>query len=152
MPVVNHLLATIQIPEEFNPALGGIAPVTTSTDAAIAASMGTVEQNVLEVIEQGLQGFMGGWVSSMALDKYLESKNLSRRVAPNKRRELMQSLGYDYHPALPDGRVNNLIMPDAGKPRLFVKAGHPCLSLTSAAEVARAYSAAQMPGTMATQG
>ena len=146
MPVVNHMLATIKIPDEYNPALGGIAPNTSSTAEAIAQGLGTVEQNILEAIEANQLGFMGGWVSSVFLDKLLEAKGLSRRVPLNKRREVMRSIGYDYHPALPDGRVNNNVLPDAGKPRLYVREGHASISVTSAAEVARLYTAAQMPG------
>lgn len=145
MAVVNHLLHTIEIPEEYNPALGGIAPDTSSTAEAIAAGLGTVEQNILEAIEANAIGFMGGWVSSVFLDKLLETKGLAKRVPLNKRRDVMRSLGYDYHPALNDGRVNNSVLPDAGKPRLYIKDGHVHAGVVSAAEVARLYSAAQMP-------
>lgn len=145
MPVVNHLLYTMQIPEEFNPALGGIAPDTSSTAEAVQAGLGTVEQHILEAIEAQSIGFMGGWVSSVFLEKLLEVKGLAKRVPLNKRRELMRSLGYDYHPALVDGRTNNSVLPDAGKPRLYIRDGHMHASVGSAAEVARLYSAAQMP-------
>ena len=56
----------------------------------------------------------------------------------------MQSLGYDWHPALKNGRVNNPLLIDGGrKPRLFIRDGHIHANLTSAVEVARLYSAAQ---------
>ena len=55
----------------------------------------------------------------------------------------IRSMGFDWHPALPHGRVHNMVLPDAGKPRLFILAGHAALTLTAAADVARAYTAAQ---------
>lgn len=144
MAVVNELLHTWAIPDEFNPALGGVAPETSSTATAIAASLGSIEQHILEAIARSEIGFMGGWVSSVYLDRMLEAKGYSRRVPPAKRRELMQSLGYDYHPGLVDGRVNNTILPDASKPRLYVAMGSPVAGIVGAAEIARVYSAAQM--------
>lgn len=143
MAVVNHLLHTYQIPDELNPALGGIAPVTTSTREAIGASLGTIEQQVQEAIEQGQIGFAGGWVSSIYLDRLLEDRGLARRLPLIKRRAMMQGLGYDYHTGLHDGRAPGNVLPDAGRPRLYVVAGHVHAGLSGAA-VTAAYSAAQM--------
>lgn len=145
---VTHLLKTIKIPDHMNPAKGCIrAPATSSTDAAISQSLGTAEQEVLEAIEQGNAGFRDGWVSSIHLDKLLEKLGKARTISLNRRRDLMRNLGYDWHPGLGEGgRVNNVIMPDGGKPRLYIKRGHPLSGLTNAAEIARAYSAAQGVG------
>lgn len=142
--IVSELLHTMPIPSEFNPA-GACqrAPMTSTTEQAIEAGLGSIEQEVREAIEQGEQGFRGGWVSSMALDVLLETLNASRRVPINKRRELLMQLGYDYHPGLKDGRVNNTLLPDGGKPRLFIKNTHPHRALIGASEIGRAYSAAQ---------
>ena len=142
--IVAELLWTIQIPDRYNPRTGcQRAPVTSSTDEAIAQGLGSVEQEITEAIAQDMPGFAGGWVSSMALDKLLERVGAARRIPPNRRRDMMRDLGYDYHPALHDGRVNNTIALDSGKPRLYVLRGHDALSLTVAADVARAYTAAQ---------
>lgn len=126
------------------------APVTTSTADAIVTSRGRVEQEVAEAIEEGRVGFAGGWVSSTFLGRLLDQ--IRAPLPHNKRRDLMLSLGYDYHPALePSGRTNNLVQPDNGKPRLYVRAGHLALNATSGSEVARLYSAAQdKAGTEAT--
>jgi hypothetical protein len=139
--IVAHYLNTYPIDPEFNPA-GRCqrAPDTSSTNEAIERSAGGVEQEVLEAIDQGLPGFSGGWVSSMALDRLLEKMNAARRLSHIRRREMMQGLGYDYHPALTDGRVNNIVQPDNGKPRLFVKRDSPHLLITVAADVAKRYS------------
>lgn len=119
------------------------APDTSSTLLAIQASLGGVEQEIMEAIDEGRQGFAGGWVSSKALDNLLRSMRAERQIPPGKRRDLMQSLGYDWHPALKDGRVNNVIMIDGGKPRLYIKVGHIHANLERAADVERYYAAAQ---------
>lgn len=142
--VVAEYLATYPIDPEFNPAgLCQRAPKTSTSDEAVVATMGSVEMEVLEAIDQGVQGFKGGWVSSMALDQLLTRTKLDGRIPRNMRRELLEGLGYVWHPGLAQGRVNNDVMPDGGKPRLFVKPGGPAWSLQGPAEIARAYTAAQ---------
>lgn len=146
--IVNNYLREYEIPVELNPALesGGEchrAPRTSSTDEAIYASLGAIEQEILEAIDEGRLGFAGGWVSSMALERMLQIRHMSKAIPRNKRRDLMLTLGYDYHPALKEGRTNNRIEIDAGKPRLFIKNGHIHTNLTKAAEVARHYVEAQ---------
>ncbi len=142
--IVSDFLWTFPIPNEFNPAVsaGGLmhrAPDTSSTAAAIEASRGGVEQEILEAIEQGLPGFAGGWISSIQLDRLLERIGAGRRVTHSKRKEMLRDLGYDYHPALVDGRVNNLVLPDGGKPRLFIHEANAARHIQGAAEAAKAY-------------
>lgn len=143
--VFHEFLATYAIDPEFDPAGAcQVAPRTSSTHAAIRESLGAVEQHVMETIEQGRMGFQGGWVSSIALDKLLEEMGRAGRIPHHKRRAMMQSLGYDWHPALTDGRVNNPVAPDGAKPRLYVHQSETALlSLATGAEVAAAYSSAQ---------
>lgn len=138
---VHEFLATYRIPDELNPALGHIAPITTSTHEAVAQGLGRIEQEILEAIERGDAGFKGGWVSSVMLDRLLHNIGYARGIAPNKRREIMGSLGYDHHPALREGRVNNNVLPDNAKPRLYVHRGDATLmAIHDAGEVARRYS------------
>jgi hypothetical protein len=141
--IVNELLSTYQIPAAYNPA-GQCqrAPNTSSTEQAIASSTGSVEQEIQESVAQGLPGFNGGWVSSIYLDRLLERMGLMRRVSHTKRKEMLAQLGYKPHPALPDGRVNNAVLPDGGKPRLYIKEGSLALQITVPAEVAKAYETA----------
>lgn len=143
--VVAHYLETYAIPDQLNPATKcHRAPVTTSTDEAINASMGGVEQEILEAVEEGRPGFAGGWISSVAVERLLNDMRAGRAIPPNKRRDLLVSLGYDWHPALTDGRANNPIAIDEGKkPRLFIREGHISANLSSPAEVARVYQEAQ---------
>jgi hypothetical protein len=144
---VNEYLHTYQIADEFNPATGcQRAPVTSTTEEALTLGLGTVEQWIIEAIDREEPGFRGGWVSSMAVDNLLDRIKSSQRIPPNKRRELLINIGYDYHPGLEGGRVNNPVLPDGGKPRLFIKRGSELGRIVGAAEVARAYSTAQQIG------
>lgn len=140
--IVNDFLLTYQIDEEFNPA-GECqrAPRTSSTDEAIAHSLGSVEQDILEAIEQERQGFKGGWISSMKLDELLLQAG-RRHISQMRRREILGTLGYIPHPTLPGGRVTSIVMPDGGRPRLYVLQGHTALSVSDPLAVARMYSAA----------
>jgi hypothetical protein len=150
--VVNHYLKTYELCEEFNPA-GACqeAPVTSSTKDAVQASLGGVEQEILEAIAEGRPGFANGWVSSVAVERLLDGMRMARSIAHNKRRELLQSLGYDWHPALRDGRVNNPIpMDENKKPRLFIKVGHVNANIASPADVAKTYQDDQGAGVTST--
>lgn len=141
---VNEYLHTYRIPPGYNPATDcERAPDTSSTEDAVAASLGATEQHVLEAIEQGRQGFRGGWVSSTYLATLLQELRVDGRIPPNKRRGLMQAVGYDRHPALTGGRTDNLVLPDMAKPVLYVKQGHPDSAITGRSEVCRRYSEAQ---------
>lgn len=141
---VASFLTNYAIPAEFNPTLScQTAPTTSSTAEAAAIGMGSVEQEIIEAIDEGRTGFAGGWVSSFKLDALIDGLRKSGMVPRSKRRELMRSLGYDYHPGLKDGRVNNVIAIESGKPRLYIRAGHIHANLTNGAEIAKQYAAAQ---------
>lgn len=141
--VIADMLWTIEIPPAYDPSKHPRAPRTSSTEASIRASRGPAEQEVMEAVDQDEPGFRGGWVSSVMLKRLLA--NASHRVALGAQGELVENLGYVLHPALPGGRVNNTVLPDAAKPKLYVREdASALLALSSAAEVARAYSAAQM--------
>lgn len=143
--IMSHYLRTRAIEDRFNPATSVIyAPETTSTQTAIVAGLGQLEQEILEAIGEGTPGFCGDWVSSKALDTLIDGRRF--RIPRNKRRAVLQSLGYDWHPALEAtaGRTTSIVAPDNTKPRLFCKVGGiPWNNLTTPAEVARVYSEAQ---------
>lgn len=143
--VMGYYLRTRPIEARLDPAKLAIrCPETTSTAAALASGLGRVEQEILEAIGEERPGFCGGWISSLKLDELLDRKRMG--VPRNKRRELLKSIGYDWHPALEptDGRVNNIVAPDNGKPKLFCKIGSIAWNnLRTAADVARHYSEAQ---------
>lgn len=142
--IVAELLHTVPLPEEFVNSLMSRAPISSSHDEVIAQGMGYIEQEVSDAVEMEAVGFRGGWISSIWFDRLLERIGGGRsRVSFTKRRELLVALGYDWHPNLVRGRVNNDLMPDGGKPRLYIRKNHPDMGLTGAAAIARAYTAAQ---------
>jgi hypothetical protein len=148
--IVTHFLQTYPIPDELNPA-GELhrAPNTSSTDEAIQASLGSVEQEIMEAINEGRHGFAGDWISSMALDRLLQHMRMARSIPHNKRREILQSMGYDWHPGLVNGRVDNYMESEGGKPKLFIRRGNPAGLLRGGAAIVKAYEDSQKakPGT-----
>lgn len=143
--IINNFLRSYQIPDELNPATKcNRAPKTSSTAEAISMGLGSVEQEILEAVGENRLGFAGGWVSSVALDRLLKDMRADRMVQRNKRLAMMQSLGYDLHPALPNGRVNNPIQIDENKkPTLYIKNGHVSLNFSTPSDIAAAYVKAQ---------
>ena len=142
--IVANYLETYQIPNELNPATTCMrAPATSSTDEVIEASLGGIEQEILEAIEQGRPGFTGGWISSTALEVLLENLHATRSIPQNKRKQMLNDMGYQWHPNLKNGRVNNYIGIDNGKPKLYIKNNHLSLNLKTCAEIAKAYTDAQ---------
>ena len=145
--IVTNFLQTYHIPDEFNPA--GIchrAPDTTSTGEALLMSLGGLEQEVLDAVEEGRYGFANGWISSCAFSDLLKSRKDEKRIPHNKRRMILENMGYIQHPGLKDGRVNNVIPTDGGKPKLYIKKGHLSIGLIGVAEIAKAYMQAQQGG------
>ncbi len=140
--IINDYLRTCEIAAEFDPA-GSCqrAPRTSSTPEAIKQSFGRAEQEILEAIEEGRPGFCGGWVSSIAVDRLLDQ--IKAPIPRQKRADMLETLGYMAHPKLIAGRVNNHILPDNGRPRLFILPGHLSLELHDAAGIAKAYTNAQ---------
>lgn len=146
--VVAHYLATRPLDAAMDPARELVrAPVTTSTAEAVQESLGVVEQEILDAIDEGREGFRAGLISSKAIAALCAS--LRRSMPPRKMRAMMQALGYDWHPALRDGRVNQPVGGVyGGKPKLYVRKGHP-LEALDALGVAAAYDAAQVGGAIA---
>lgn len=138
----NNEMLEFKIPDEFNPALGIIAPTTSFTSEAIRYGYGVIEEEILEAIAQEKPGFAGGWVSSMALDQLLIRLGRSGSISFARRTDILQALGFVRHPGLPDGRAPTPVLPDAGKPRLYIRPDSPDVTLTGAA-AARAYARAQ---------
>jgi len=142
--IVSELLHTYPIPDEYNPATTlHRAPHTSTTDTAITESRGGIEQQIMEFVAQGRTGFAGNWISSGYLDSLLDALNMGAKIPHSKRREMMAGLGYILHPGLHDGRVNNPVDPDGRKVQLFVVKGAQEAHIVGAAEIAKAYTAAQ---------
>ena len=136
---VLHYLSTDPIDPVYNPAAHAIrAPATSSTFEAKATALGPVEQEILEAIEVGAEGFRGGWICSAAVDRLLRNSGKDKSMSLNKRRAMLAGLGYIPHPGLADGRVA-MPLPDGTKPRLYVKAGHASCDVTDRALVRQLY-------------
>jgi hypothetical protein len=141
--IVNEYLYSYKIPPEFNPANREPAPITSCTSQSINYSLGTVEQEVLECIEDGTPGFRGGWISSIQLQRLFERIRAERKIPRNRRKEFLLKLDYVMHPHLTGGRTNSRVMPDAGKPRLFLKKDHDALNISDPVQIEKAYMEAQ---------
>lgn len=116
--IVNHYLRNFPLEPAYDPAqLSTRAPRTSSTDQAIAASLGTIEQEILQAIDEERMGFKGGWISSKALDTLFKERNI--RLAPNKRIGPIRAIGYDLHPGLPEGKTAKSVPPDGVRCRLY---------------------------------
>lgn len=77
MEKVTWYLVNYQIPDEFNPSKGiTTAPETSSTDEAIENSRSSIEIIIQEAIETRQQGFMGGWVSTLAINNLIKRNDL----------------------------------------------------------------------------
>ena len=143
--VVNDYLRKFAVTEHFWMTLFSHAPTTSSTMDAREESRGFAEQEIKEAIEQQRPGFAGGWVSSIQVDSLLE--RIRAKVPRTDRRKMMNSLGFDYHPNLgPDGRVHISVMPDNGRPRLYIRPGHILSNLATPTEIAKRYQSDNMPG------
>ena len=140
--IVSELLHTYPIPDELNPALGHIAPETSSTEEAFTKSMGGFETEILDKIEEGAAGFKGGWISSVAIDGLVAHLRRENIITRTKRKEILADMGYILHPALPQGRPNNRLR-DGTRPKLYILEGHICLNETKASKVVEAYEKAQ---------
>jgi hypothetical protein len=126
-----HYLAHMKIEDKYNPATGcQRAPRTSSTDEAMYMSMGGLEHEVIEAIQQERKGFCGGFVSSIALASLLHDLRADAKIPNNKRKEFMEDLGYAHHPCLRDGRLPVHSALDGGKPRIYVATNHLAYSIT----------------------
>jgi hypothetical protein len=148
--MVTNFLFEYEIPDKYNPKPGfcNVAPVTSSTEDAIEASMGAVEQEILEVIEEdSTPGMCGGWISSVALEALLKRMNAAKIFPRKKRRDLMESLGFKPHDALYNGRSHMRTHTDGGRATLYIKNGHECELLTDKFEVVKKYDSDQQLST-----
>jgi len=141
--IVADYLQSFQIPNEWNPAKDCIrCPKTSATEEAISAGLGLAEQEVIESIAQSVAGFRGGWISSTALDRLLLTIGKGASIPRNKRREMLEGLGYFPHAGLPDGRlpINDT---DGTRPFLYVKQDTPGAHERNVQVILGAFQAAQ---------
>lgn len=143
--IVTDYLHNYQIPAWMESVLMTHAPDTTATMAARYLTMGKVEQEIVEACESGVMGFCNGWISSIALDRLLREKRLDNRVPLSRRRALLQTLGYDWHPALPDGRAVMNVIGETTRPKIYIRHGHLAVALKDPFKVCDHYIRDQEP-------
>lgn len=143
--IVSEYLHTYPINPKYNPAtVCHRAPFTSSTEEAVNLSFGGVEQYIIEAVEEGIPGFCGGWISSVALDNLLSKMRKNNAIPLNKRKDVLASIGYHQHPGLTGGRTTVPILLDGGKkPRLYIKRGHKDGILKVPTDIISAYMKAQ---------
>lgn len=141
--IVADYLSNYKIPKGLDPA-GEChrAPTSSSTSSAIALSLGRIEQEIMEAVEQDKEGFRGGWISSIKLGELIRD-----RVSYSKRKEILHNLGYITHPALPDGRSGKKTIIDNGKPRLYIHKNAPSKMITDGAMAVAEYEMSNSPFT-----
>ena len=141
--IICDYLNTYPINPEFNPASCGDAPRTSSKQEAVEQSYSPIEQEVLEAILNEDIGFRGGWISSSYFNSLLDRVKVGGRISLYRRARILQGLGYIKHPALADGRSVNILQPDNGKTRLYVKRDSVLLDLQDSRQVELEYMKAQ---------
>lgn len=111
---MRHFLLNYSIPDEFNPARNCfLAPETSSTTEAVAASYSAAEQYVIEAIDAGIPGFKNGWISTARVSDILNAVNIKR--SPRRIATMLEGMGYVFRL-----RSTRLIMQENNtKPRLY---------------------------------
>lgn len=141
---INGYFRSLNITPKYNPATEcQRAPITTSTAEALSLSLGRVEQEIQEAIDRGDAGFRNGWISSIPLTRLLKEHGYDKFMPPNKRKDMLETLGYIPHPSLRGGRVNNTIVAEDGKARLYVHYEHPSISETNQSRIVHLYTDSQ---------
>lgn len=136
-------LCTYSIKREFDPLLQVRAPITSTTEAAIKHGLGNIENEIYEAIESERIGFKNGWVCTTPLNALFKEIGADKRIPHNKRRDLMRSLGYDWHPHLKEGRVTSIMPGENSKPRLYIRVDHKDRNITDPQKIMDAYKDAQ---------
>lgn len=140
--IVTDYLRNYPIPDELNPAKScQRAPTTSSTDEALDKGRAEADLMVLDAIAAQEVGFRGDWVSLYYLRAMLDRPR-SPHVSRSRTRELLQRLGYDWHPHMPKGQAHSDIAPDNRRSVLFCRVGSHAWGLPVAAALSN-YTAAQ---------
>ncbi|MGL5775191.1 MAG: hypothetical protein ACRCYB_07585, partial [Aeromonas veronii] len=101
----------------------GNAPDTSSTEEAIAMTLGGVEQEIMEAVEMERFGFTHGMIRTDCASALL--KDAGYKVTKVKLAQILKSLGYEKH------QVAGVKFKE-GKQRVYVKKGHLSAQLSHA--------------------
>lgn len=143
--IVTDFLATMPLDYALDPANGWKSPETTSTDAARANSLGLIEQEIMDAVEGGLHGFRGEVITSLALRGLFD--RMRKTIAPRRYRKLMETIGYEVHPALAKNKFRpNNALSDGTNPVLYFKRGSDVFNLSEPVEISE-FTERQISGT-----
>lgn len=130
-----HFLKSYKIPDSLD--FKGRAPITSTTAAAIEASLSDAATTLRDAVES-VDGFCGGFIETGAATTRLQNKGLWG--GPRKLAETLDALEYHRHPRLSggDGRLRR------GKERLtlYVKRGSPAEQLHTHNDIRNAFAQA----------
>lgn len=137
LAMVSHYLNNYSICPDYNPAtLCHRAPETSSSREAYKASVGHMEQDIIEAIESNSIGFRNDWISTT----YLGALLIKRRTSNTRKAQILNNLGYMPHPHLKNGRSGCRILEEGDKkPRLYIRVGSDRAAITSPSQVVAAY-------------
>lgn len=120
--------------------LQGRAPSTSSTQAAISASLSEPAQRILAAIDSGELGFRGDLLCVKWVDDYLRGLRLPGcALGPQKLAAALKSIGYIKHPALIGGEGDGRVSIEGTRHRIYVKRDSLAASLPTPETVAEAW-------------
>lgn len=140
---LRHLFLTWDIPDHLNPVTYCTrAPRTTTGDEMFRANADPATQLIEDAVVAGQWGLRDGWATPDAVKVVLEKEKMQITTVGAGR--LLERLGYIAHPALKDGWTLQTVPPHNRKLKLYIHtSSRYCHAHLSAAEVQRAYQAAQ---------
>lgn len=111
-----HYLMGFKIDPAMDPTgLSHRAPQTSSTNEAVALSLGPVEQEIIEAVESERKGFRGGWLNTHDIE--LLMRECRFKISRSRMSLILRDLGYQ-----PAGRAHKPIMDcELRRPALWYK-------------------------------
>jgi len=114
------------------------APKTSVTRLAIVESYTSFQRAVVEAVDCNRLGFTEGVIVSHEL-RALVNESTGKPVCPYLTTKPLETLGYQLHPDLHDGRSHRKLKLEGSlglsAPRLYFKTGHPLLNVAGITEI-----------------
>ena len=122
LEIIAGYLQNYAIPDELNPTVGARrAPITSSTNDAIAHGRTYAEQLIAESVNFQEIGFRGGFVSTRAVSILFKDNNIKR--SPHGVADSLKKLGYQMIPSLLGKVIYTGLAHDGANTRLYVLKG-----------------------------
>lgn len=114
--IVTDYLLSYRIPVELDPAVTlQRAPETSTTPQALKVSLGKAEQEIIEAVEQELDGFKGGWISTYCVEVLLKENHI--HISRYRMGEMLNAMGYQ----LVERSRRPLMSEDMKRPQLYIR-------------------------------